>query len=185
MAYDFTQRNPEIHSNTFIAEGAHVIGRVVLKEGVSIWHNAVLRGDINDIIIGENTNIQDNSVVHVSDDYKASVGKGCTVGHNVIIHACTIGDHCLIGMGSIIMDGAVIGNHSVVAAGALVSPGKKFEDRSLIIGSPAIVKRRLTEKEIEDIQISARKYIEVWKAYLNGGIPGYNGEREIRLPYKE
>ncbi len=182
MAYDFTKRFPEVHADTYIADGAQVIGKVVLEKGVSIWHNCVLRGDINDVIIKENSNIQDNTVIHVSDDYPAIVGIGCTVGHNAIIHACTIGDYCLIGMGAIVMDGAVIGNQCIIAAGALVSPGKKFPDNTLIVGSPAVAKRQLTKEEIEHNHYIAKKYIEVWKAYVTHGIPCYDGKREIRLP---
>ena len=185
MSYDFTDRYPEIDSETFIAEGAQVIGKVILKKGVSIWHNTILRGDINDIIIGDNTNIQDNSVIHVADDYKAIVGKGCTVGHNVIIHACTIGDYCLIGMGAIIMDGAVIGDYSVVAAGSLITHGKSFPEGHLIIGSPAKAIRKLTDKEKERIINTSKKYIKVWKAYVEKGIPCYDGKREIRLPHSK
>lgn len=181
MSYDFSNRHPEIHENTFIADGAQLIGKVTLKEGVSVWHNTVIRADINDIIIGKNSNIQDNSVIHVADAYKAIIGADVTVGHNVIIHACTIGNNCLIGMGSIIMDGAEIGNDSIVAAGALVSPGKKFPDRSLIIGSPAILKRQLSDDEVLRNQKSAEKYLRVWKAYKEKGIPCYKGPREIRL----
>ncbi|MDH5679990.1 MAG: gamma carbonic anhydrase family protein [Spirochaetota bacterium] len=181
MTYDFTQRHPEVHADSFIAEGAHVIGRVILEKGVSIWHNTVLRADINDIRIGENSNIQDNTVIHVSDPYPAIVGSHVTVGHSVIIHACTVGDYCLIGMGSVIMDGAVIGKNSIVGAGSLVSPGKSYPEGSLIIGSPAKVLRPLRDDEIDGISHTANKYINVWQAYVKGGIPAYSGKREIRI----
>ncbi len=167
MKFDFSNRFPEIHPDTFIAKGAQVIGKVILKQGVSIWYNTVLRGDINDIVIDEDSNIQDNCVIHVADAFKATIGKGVTVGHSVTIHACSIGDHCLIGIGSIILDGAVIGNNSVVAAGSLVSPNKVFPDGSLILGSPARVKRKLTEEERKYNHEIALKYKEIWQAYVD------------------
>jgi len=181
MTYDFSKRFPDVHPDTFVADSAQLFGYVVLGKGGSVWHNVVLRGDINDIIIGEETNIQDNSVLHVADNYKVSIGKGCTVGHTAIVHACTVGDNSLIGMGAIIMDGAVIGNNCIVAAGALVTPGKSFPDNSLIVGSPAKVRRSVTDKEIEHNQLSAKKYIEVWKAYITTGIPYYKTKQEIQL----
>ncbi len=184
MPYDFSKRYPEVHDETFIAEGAHVLGRVILEKGVSVWHNCVLRGDINDIIIGESTNIQDNSVLHVSNEFKVIVGKGVTVGHNVTLHACTIGNYCLIGMGAIIMDGAVIGENSMVGAGSLVPPGKSFPKGSLIVGSPGKLKRLLTQKEIEHNAYLSEKYLEVWKAYMTTGIPTFTGTRENRIPHK-
>ncbi len=176
---DFTNRVPSIHEDSFIANGAKVIGRVILKKGVSIWYNAVLRGDINDITIGENTNIQDNTVIHVADNYSTVVGNNVTVGHSVVIHACRIGDNCLIGMGSIIMDGSVISDNSIIAAGSIIPMGKTFEPNSLIMGSPAIVKRSLSDKEISGISNMADKYRKTWIAYVNGGIPCYDGKRDL------
>ncbi len=171
MAHDFSNRKYEIHKETFIAPSASIIGKVIIKKGASIWYNSVLRGDIEDIIIGENSNIQDNCVVHVESDLKTIVGKGVTVGHNVVLHACSVGDHCLIGMGSILMDGSVIGKNSLVAAGSLVPPGKNYPEGSFILGTPAVVNRQLTEKEIERIKEGAIRYRKYWEAYVTNGIP--------------
>ncbi|MFW6129337.1 MAG: gamma carbonic anhydrase family protein [Candidatus Aminicenantaceae bacterium] len=171
MPHDFSKRLYEIHKETFIAPSASIIGKVIIKKGASIWYNSVLRGDIEDIIIGEDSNIQDNCVVHVESDLKTIVGKGVTVGHNVVLHACSVGDHCLIGMGSILMDGSVIGKNSLVAAGSLVPPGKKYPEGSFILGTPAVVNRQLTEKEIERIKEGAIRYRKYWEAYVKNGIP--------------
>jgi carbonic anhydrase/acetyltransferase-like protein (isoleucine patch superfamily) len=143
---------------------------VVLETGASVWYNSVLRADIADIVVGENTNIQDNCVVHVESGRNTILGRGVTVGHGAILHACTIGDNCLIGMGAILLDGCAVPRDSVVAAGSLVPPGKTYPEGSLILGSPARVARKLTAEEIAEIGTSARHYRAFWKAYVNGGI---------------
>ena len=147
-----------IDSNVFIAPGAQIIGDVNIKSGSSIWYNAVLRGDEGAICIGSNTNIQDLVMVHVSKNTSTVIGNNVTVGHGAIIHGCTIEDNVLIGMGSIILDRAQIGKNSIVGAGSLVTQGKYFPEGSLILGSPAKVKRPLTEEEIENVQSSAKNY---------------------------
>jgi len=172
--YDFSQRYPEIHPHTFIADSAQIIGRVILAEGASVWYNAVLRGDIEEIIIGENTNIQDNCVVHVEGDLKTVMGRGITVGHSAVIHACTVEDNCLIGIGSVLLDGCHISRDSLVAAGTIIPPGKKYPERSLIMGAPGIVKRQLTPEEVERNRESAQRYRKYWEAYKAKGIPVYN-----------
>jgi carbonic anhydrase/acetyltransferase-like protein (isoleucine patch superfamily) len=153
----------------FIAENAAVIGDVVIGESSSIWYSTTVRGDVMPIRIGARTSIQDNAVIHVTSDFSGTdIGNDCTVGHSAIIHACTVEDFCLIGMGSIILDGARIGSGSLVGAGALVTPGTIIPPRSLVIGSPAKVKRPLSEKEREQIDYGAKHYVELARTYLAG-----------------
>lgn len=152
---------PKIGKDVFIADGAQVIGDVLIADGASIWFNATLRGDVMPIIIGRETNIQDGSVLHGTyGKHACSVGDRVTIGHNVILHGCKIGNNCLIGMGSIVMDGAEVGEKSVVGAGSLVTEGKKFPPGSLIVGRPAVVKRPLNEDELKFLEQSADNYLE-------------------------
>lgn len=144
-----------------IYEGARIIGDVTLKNKVAIWYNAVVRGDIEPITIDEKSNIQDNCVLHVSENYPVKIGKNVSVGHNATIHGCTIDDNVLIGMGSIILNGAHITKNCLVGAGALVTENKTFPEGSLIIGSPAKAVRQLTKEEIEGITKNAEKYVEL------------------------
>jgi carbonic anhydrase/acetyltransferase-like protein (isoleucine patch superfamily) len=167
---DYSNRIPEIHPRSFVADGARLIGRVVLAEGASVWYNGVLRADIADIVVGEDSNIQDGCLVHVDTGLPTVIGRGVTVGHGAVLHACTIGDNALIGMGAIILDGAVVPPDSIVAAGALIPPNKTYPAGSLIIGSPAVVARKLSEAEIARNRESARHYREFWESYLNHGI---------------
>jgi len=159
--YHYCGKEPKVGERVFIAPGACVIGEVELADDVSIFHNAVLRGDINSIKVGKKTNIQDNSTVHLASDKGVVIGEGVTVGHNAIVHACTIEDYCIVGMGCCVMDGAKIGHHSIVGAGALVTGGKEFPPYSLITGSPARRLRDLTKEEIEHCETSAEHYVEV------------------------
>lgn len=161
---------PQIAENVFIAEGAQVIGDVRIGKGASIWFNTTLRGDVMPITVGEETNIQDGSVLHGTfGKYACEIGRRVTVGHTVILHGCKIGSHCLIGMGSIVMDGAEIGERSVVGAGSLVTEGKKFPPKSLIVGRPAVVKRSLTDEELNFLEQSADNYLlyKTWYADSN------------------
>ena len=152
--YPYRNILPEIGEEVFIAPGARVIGRVKLEKGVSIWHNAVLRGDVNDIVIGAYSNIQDNSTVHCDSGISGQdpnglatiVGEHVTVGHNCVLHACTVEDDCLIGMGAIILDGARIGRGSVIGAGALVTKGTVVPPFSLVVGVPGKVVKTLPEE---------------------------------------
>lgn len=144
-----------------IFDGAKLIGNVEMKDNVSIWYNAVLRGDIEPITIDENSNVQDNCVVHVSKNYPVKIGKNVSIGHGAIVHGCTIEDNVLIGMGAIILNGAHIGKNCLVGAGALVTENKTFPEGSLIIGSPAKAIRQLTEEEIESITENATHYVEL------------------------
>lgn len=155
----YLNTDPKIDPSAYIAEGATVIGAVDLKRDVSIWHSAVLRGDINSITIDKGSNIQDGSVVHLADDFGVSIGKYVTVGHSAVIHACTIQDECLIGMNATILDGAIIGKQSIIGANALVTKGTQIPEGSLVLGSPAKVLRPLTEEERLSIKPWAEKYI--------------------------
>ena len=150
----------------FVADGAFVIGQVTLKKNSSVFYNSVLRGDINSIEVGENTNVQDNCTFHVSDRFGVVLGDNCTVGHNAILHACTVGDNCTIGMGAIVMDGTVIGENSIVAAGSLVPPGKTFAPGMLILGNPAKAIRPLKSEEILGNAKMAKKYLWVKDSHL-------------------
>lgn len=157
-----------IGNNVFIAEGAKVIAEVTLNDNVSIWFNAVVRGDVNYITIGKNTNIQDNSVLHVTTaTAPLIIGSNVTVGHNAILHGCTIENNCLVGSGAIIWDGAVIGEGSIVGAGAIILAGFKAPPRSLIIGSPASIKKPVTDHQYEMIQASAEHYVKYAHNYMN------------------
>jgi len=157
---------PRIHPSVYLADGARIIGDVEIGKDASIWFNSVLRGDVNYIRIGEGSNIQDLTMVHVTTNGNPTiVGKYVTVGHSVTLHACTIQDYALIGMGSTILDGAIIPPYSLVAAGSVVSPNKTFPEKSLILGSPAQVKRPLTPEELTYLELSASHYIEVMNQY--------------------
>ena len=149
----------------WVAPNAAVIGDVSLKKNASVWFGSVLRGDNDPIILGENSNIQDNSVCHTDDGMPLIIGDNVTVGHKVILHSCTVGDNSLIGMGSTVLNKAKIGNNCLVGANALVTEGKEFPDNSLIVGSPAKVKRELTDMEKKIIELSALHYVENMKRY--------------------
>ncbi len=164
LSYKGTE--PSIAKDVFIAPGAFVIGDVSIGAGANIWYNTVLRGDIEAIKIGKYTNIQDNSTVHVMYDYPAIIGDYVTVGHGAIIHGCTVGSNCLIGMGAIILGYAEIGENTIIAAGSLIPERKKIPPNSLVMGSPGKVVRELTAEEIQGIRDSALKYHEVAANYL-------------------
>ena len=156
---DYKKRTSDL--DVLIAEGAVVVGDVKLAKGVSVWYNAVLRGDESPIEVGENTNIQDGAILHA----RAVVGSNCTVGHCAIIHGCTVGSRTLIGMGSILLDGAKIGNHCIVGAGALVTGKLDAPDGSMILGSPAKVVRPLTQEEMDSVDASVQEYLEFAQHY--------------------
>lgn len=155
----FLRRQPKLGNGVYIAAGAIVLGDVTVGNYSSVWYHAVLRGDINRIVVGHHTNIQDNAVLHLADDYPCVVGNYVTIGHSAVVHACRVGDEVLIGMGSVILDGAVIGRQSVVGAGALVTQGMKIPPGSLVLGKPAKVVRALTRKERAGIKAWAVKYV--------------------------
>lgn len=161
---------PQIHSSVFIAPGATVIGAVTLAEESSVWYGAVIRGDIHHIHIGAQSNVQDGCILHVSDDYPAILGERVTLGHRAIVHACTVGDEVLVGMGAIILDGAQIGPRCTIAAGALVTKGTVAPEGSLLVGSPARIVRTLSLDEQRANAVLALKYIEVSRRYLGLGL---------------
>ena len=163
MVHRIGDKTPDTGKALFLAWNAEIVGNVVLGEDVTVWFGAVLRGDIAGIRVGSGTNIQDNATVHVDYNKSCHIGSGVTVGHNAIVHGCTVEDGSLIGMGAIILSGAVIGRESIVGAGALVTGGKVFPPRSLIIGSPAKVERELTGEELERLKRSAANYIKLGK----------------------
>ncbi|MGD9419865.1 MAG: gamma carbonic anhydrase family protein [Verrucomicrobiota bacterium JB025] len=163
---NFHEYSPQIHESAFIAASADVIGRVTLHENTSIWYQATLRGDINEIVVGPNSNIQDNAVVHLADDYGCYVGEFVTVGHSAIIHACTIKDEVLVGMGSIILDGAVIGERSIIGAGAVVTGGTVIPPGSLVLGTPGKVVKTLSLDEQKKVKYWAEKYVKGSRKFL-------------------
>src|SRR4051812_33686966 len=161
---------PMLGQNVFLAETCAVIGDTVIGDHSSVWYSTVLRGDVMPIRVGARTSIQDGTVVHVTSGFSGTtIGDDCTIGHAAIIHACTVEDFCLIGMGSILLDGVVIGRGSLVGAGALVTPGTIIPPGSLVLGSPAKVKRPISEKEREQIDYGAKHYVELAARYLAAG----------------
>ena len=159
--YELDGLAPELPADGiyFIADTASVIGKVRLKSSASVWFGAVLRGDTEWIEIGEGSNVQDNATCHTDLGFPLTIGKSCTVGHNVILHGCTLGDGALVGMGAIVMNGAKIGRGSIVGAGAVITEGKEFAEHSLIIGAPARVIRTLEPAEVERMGGPARFYV--------------------------
>ena len=169
MIYRYKKHNPETGKAAFVAESADIAGEVYMEENASVWYNVSIRGDLKPVYIGKNSNVQDNSVIHVAHEFPARIGEGVTVGHGVILHACTIGDNSLIGMGAIVLDGSSIGEESIVGAGALVTQNKEFPPRSLVIGSPAKVARSLSDEEVASIRKNADEYVELAKEYARAG----------------
>ncbi|RJP14990.1 MAG: gamma carbonic anhydrase family protein [Candidatus Abyssobacteria bacterium SURF_5] len=166
MIHHYGDRRPTIAPSAFIAEGAQIIGGVEIGENASIWFNTVLRGDINDIRVGRWSNIQDNSIVHVADEWPCIVGDFVTVGHGVNLHGCVIEDEVMVGMGAIIMNGVVVGSQSIIGAGALIPPNTKIPPRSQVVGVPAKVTKQLSEEEGAGNKYWAEKYMRVSRKYL-------------------
>ncbi|GHV03198.1 gamma carbonic anhydrase family protein [Campylobacterota bacterium] len=174
MKLKFKGYEPSFGLRVFVAHSADVIGRVAVGDDSSIWFGAVLRGDVHRITIGARVSVQDGAVVHVthsknadeSDGFATTVGDETTIGHRVVLHGCTIGNACLIGMGAIVLDGAKIGDESIVGAGALVTGGKSFPPRSLILGSPAKAVRSLSDDEAAELRTHATRYVELKDEYL-------------------
>ncbi|SHH14149.1 gamma carbonic anhydrase family protein [Tepidibacter thalassicus] len=165
MIKEYEGKKPQIPDSCFIAHSADVIGNVKMGENTNIWYNCVLRGDENEIIIGNNTNIQDGTVVHISKDNKTEIGNYVTIGHKATIHACKIGNYSLMGMGAIILDGAEIGDYTLIGAGSLVPPNKKIPSGVLAYGNPIRIIRELTEEEKKSLEKSAIDYVEYAKKH--------------------
>jgi len=168
----FLAREPKVGQAVYIAPSAVVVGHVTLGDYASVWYNAVLRGDINRIEVGHHSNIQDNCVLHLADEYPCVIGNHVTVGHGAIVHACTIADEVLIGMGAIILDGAIIGEQTIIGAGALVTQGHEVPAGSMVLGSPATVVRALSAAERARVKSFAEKYVQLGAFYLRRGSSG-------------
>lgn len=166
--YELEGVAPQIAESAWIADSAQVMGDVQLGADASVWFGTVVRGDTAHITIGEGTNVQDASVLHADEGMPLTIGRHVTVGHQVMLHGCTIGDESLIGIGAIVLNGAKIGKNCLVGAGALVTEGKEFPDGSMIIGSPARVVRQLTSEQIEGLRRSAQHYIHNARRFRAG-----------------
>lgn len=165
MKLQFNGVAPSINENAYVSESVDIIGDVKVEENVSIWFGARLRADMNKIVIGANSNIQENAVVHVDIESPVIIGENVTIGHSAIIHGCNISNNVLVGMGSIILNNAKISKNSIVGSGALVTQGKEFEEGVLILGNPAKAVRKLSEEEIKSIKRSADNYVALSKKY--------------------
>ena len=166
--YELDGVAPQVAASAWVAENAQVVGQVTLAEDSSVWFGTVIRGDTDTISIGRGSNIQDGSVLHADRGQPLSVGENVTVGHQVMLHGCTIGDESLIGIGAVVLNGARIGRNCLVGAGALVTEGKEFPDGSMILGSPAKVVRTLSPEQIEGLRRSAKHYIENARRFKTG-----------------
>jgi carbonic anhydrase/acetyltransferase-like protein (isoleucine patch superfamily) len=168
MLYQLDSHAPQLLGDNFVADSAQLIGRIVLERGASVWFNCVLRGDNDEIRIGEDSNVQDGSVLHTDPGIKLRVGRAVTVGHLVVLHGCDIGDHTLIGMKSVVMNGAKIGKNCIVGANSLITENKVFPDGVMILGAPAKVVRELTPQEIVGLQAPAKVYVANAQRFLKG-----------------
>jgi len=165
--YSLGEKKPQLPENNlyWVAPDAHVIGNVILGKDVGVWFGSVLRGDNDVIKIGEETNIQENTIIHVDPDCPVTIGNNCTIGHNAIIHGCTIGNNSLVGMGATILNNAKIGNNCLVGAGALVTENKEFPDGWLIVGSPAKAVRELSQEMVDNMTRSSKHYVANFKTF--------------------
>lgn len=165
MIYALGEFKPEFRGNYFVADSAGVIGRCVLENNASVWFGSILRGDNDTITLGENSNVQDNSVIHADPGFPVTIGRNVTIGHMVMLHGCTIGDGSLIGIKSVILNGAIIGKDCLIGANSLIPEGKIIPDRSLVLGSPGKVMRQLTDQDVARIHEGASYYVEKIKRY--------------------
>lgn len=166
MIYQLADRRVTRHSSAWIAPSADVIGSVVLEERASVWFQVVIRGDNDVITIGPESNVQDGSVLHTDSEVPLTLGRGCTVGHQVMLHGCQVGNYCLIGMNAVVLNRARIGDYCMVGANALVTEGKQIPDGSVLMGSPAKVVRQVTEAERRVLEASAAHYVHNAQRYL-------------------
>ena len=166
--YQLEDSTPAIHPSAWVADNAQVMGQVTLAEDSSVWFGVVIRGDTSTIAVGKGSNIQDNSVLHADHGMPLVIGENVTVGHQVMLHGCTVGNGSLIGIGAVVLNGARIGQHCLVGAGALVTEGKEFPDGSMIIGSPAKTVRQLSPEQIEGLKMSAQHYVSNAARYKTG-----------------
>lgn len=165
MIYQLDEVSPTVADDVFVAPGAHIIGNVELKQGASVWFNSVLRGDMDKLTIGENTNIQDGSVLHTDAGIPLNIGKGVTVGHKVMLHGCSIGDYSLIGINAVVLNGAKIGRFCIIGANALITENMEVPDYSVVMGSPGKVVKTLDESVEPKLKGSAAHYVENAKRY--------------------
>lgn len=166
MFYQLAQRVPSKDEQVFVADSAKVIGSVVLEAQTSVWFGAVLRGDNDLIRIGAQSNIQDNAVLHTDGGIKLTLGKGVTVGHHAMLHGCEVGDYSLIGIHAVVLNNAKIGKHCIIGANALIPEGMEIPDGSLVVGSPAVIKRQLTDMQKKMLEMSAQHYVQNAQRYL-------------------
>lgn len=168
MIYELGEHRITTAGDDFwIADNAVLIGRIYLGHRVSVWYNVVIRADNDDVIIGDDSNIQDGSILHIDDDRPLRIGRGCTIGHKVMLHGCEIGDYSMIGINAVVLNGAKIGSRCLIGAGALVTEGMVIPDGSMVMGLPARVKRALTEREQRDIEFAAEHYTGNIERYRN------------------
>ena len=160
MIYSLEDKKPSFEGTCFIADSATLIGSVVLGDYVNVWFNAVLRADTDLLTVGENSNIQDGSVLHMDKGFPLTIGRNVTIGHKVMLHGCTIGDSSLVGMNAVVLNGAKIGKNCLIGANALVPEGREIPDSSVVLGSPGKIVREVTSSEIESFQSSAKAYVQ-------------------------
>jgi len=166
--YQIDDLTPDIHESAWVADSAQVVGRVTLAEGASVWFGVVIRGDMDAINVGSGSNIQDNSVLHADHGVPLNIGEHVSIGHQVMLHGCTIGDGSLIGIQAVVLNGAKIGKNCLVVSGALVTEGKEFPDGSMILGSPARAVKQLSAEQIDGLRMIAKHYIDNARRYKTG-----------------
>lgn len=168
MVEQFKDKNPSISGTAFVHQTASVVGDVVLGENVSIWCGAVLRGDLNAIYVGDNSNVQDNATLHIANNNKVIIGQNVTIGHNAVVHGASIGDNTLIGMGAIILDNVVIGKNCIIGAGTLITSNKVIPDNSVVVGNPFKIIKQTTPEQVKMIADNADEYVKLSKEFTVG-----------------
>lgn len=165
MFYQLGQRRPQRGQNVFVADNARIIGSVTLDDDSSVWFGVVIRGDNDQITVGAQSNVQDNAVLHTDGGIPLTLGRGVTVGHNAMLHGCTVGDFSLIGINAVVLNKARIGKHCIIGANALIPEGMEIPDGSLVVGSPAVIKRQLTDVQKKILEASAAHYVQNARRY--------------------